>query len=103
MQAHVEHSEGPIFSAGPQEGIVKKPMLVMFSKYRPVLIIVAKYGLGLGLLAWVMWKNWHVPSADGTEDFGLASALHRPIHVAPLAWATCIFVATLLLTFVRWY
>jgi hypothetical protein len=78
-------------------------MSVTLSKYRPLLILLAKYGLGLGLLAWVIWRFWHVPSADGTEDFGLAGALHRPIHLAPLAVASCIFVVSVLITFIRWY
>ena len=82
---------------------MKEQMPVTRSTYRPVLVMLAKYGLGLGLLAWVLWWNWHGSTADGKEDLGLAGALHRPIHLAPLALAGCIFVASILVTFVRWY
>jgi uncharacterized membrane protein YbhN (UPF0104 family) len=87
----------------PQEGIVNKAILVTRGSYRPLLIALAKYGLGFALLAWVIWQNWHVPSANGTVDLGLAGALHRPIHLGPLALASCIFVVTVLVSFVRWY
>jgi len=68
-----------------------------------ILVVLAKYGLGLGLLAYVIWCYWHVPSPDGKEDLGLAGVLHRPIHVAPLVLAFGIFVVSVLITFVRWY
>jgi uncharacterized membrane protein YbhN (UPF0104 family) len=71
-------------------------------RYRPLLITLAKYGLGLGLLAYVIYANWHVPTADG-KDLGLAGALERPIRWAPMALAGCICTLSVLLTFVRWY
>jgi uncharacterized membrane protein YbhN (UPF0104 family) len=68
-----------------------------------VLVLLLKYGLGIGLLVWVVWSNWHLPSADGKEDLGLAGALQRPINVGPLVLAGCICLVSVLMTFVRWY
>jgi len=70
---------------------------------KQILVIVAKYGLGLGLLAYVIWCYWHVPSSDGQKDLGLAGILQRPIHLAPLVLAGAIFVVSILITFLRWY
>lgn len=64
-----------------------------------LLWITAKYGLGLGLLAYVVWRNWS--SSDGRP--GLADALGQPIQAVPLLLASLICTASLLLTFLRWY
>jgi glycosyltransferase 2 family protein len=69
----------------------------------PLLILFLKYGLGLGLLAWVMGTYWHIPSPDGTEELGLARVLQQPLHWPFLALAAAIGVASVLLTFVRWF
>jgi uncharacterized membrane protein YbhN (UPF0104 family) len=66
---------------------------------RPALRIGLKYGLGLGLLAWVVSRYW-VP-ADGTP--GLADALHKHIHITPLLLAMGLGLVSILLTFVRWF
>src|SRR5947209_7700516 len=67
--------------------------------HKRLLITLLKLGLGVGLLAWVIYQNWH-----GKEgQVGLADALQRPIHYAPLLLATIICIASVLLTFVRWY
>ena len=62
---------------------------------------LAKYGLGLGLLAFVIWRNW-APSADGSSP-GIAGVIEKPIQVGPLALAFSICLASVLLTFLRWY
>jgi uncharacterized membrane protein YbhN (UPF0104 family) len=67
------------------------------------LVLLAKYGLGLGLLALVIAWNWHDPSPDGSEDLGLSGVLKGPIHLVPLALAVGVFLAGLLITFIRWY
>jgi len=52
-----------------------------------------KYGLGIVLLAYVVWANRK----------GLAEVWGQPIHYGPFVLAACIGVAAVLLTFVRWY
>lgn len=58
-----------------------------------------KYAVGLGLLAWVIAKNWQ-PSDTGP---GLKDALARPIQVLPFALAGLFTGLSAFLTFVRWY
>jgi uncharacterized membrane protein YbhN (UPF0104 family) len=72
-----------------QEPIVKKQITVTF----------LKYGLGLGVLAWVLWRYWR--PADGSA--GLADALQQQVHWMPLLAALIIYAACAVLTFVRWY
>ncbi len=67
------------------------------------LILLIKYGLGLGLLAWVVWSYWHMPSPDGREELGLARVFEQPLHWTFLALAGVIGVASVLVTFLRWY
>jgi len=66
---------------------------------RRSLINILKYVLGVGLLAWVVWVNWE--PQDGSP--GLASALSKDVNVLPLLLAGSICLASILLTFVRWY
>src|SRR6266480_3568104 len=65
------------------------------------LITVFKYGLGVVLLAYVIWRNWNAP--PGSESPGLADALSRPIQILPLLLAGVICLSGVLLTFLRWY
>lgn len=71
---------------------------------RGFILNLLKYGLGLGLLAFVIAYNW----APNSEH-GLAAVWHKyvierqPINVLPLVLATCICVPAILLTFIRWY
>lgn len=60
---------------------------------KSVLGTAAKYLLGAALLAFVIWQN----------RVGLADAIQKPLQPTPLALATAIMVAGILLTFVRWY
>src|SRR5438067_5774722 len=62
------------------------------------LIILGKYGLGLGLLAYVIWKNWSPPGG-----LGIAQALQRPVQIGPLAVASALLCSSVVLTFVRWF
>jgi uncharacterized protein (TIRG00374 family) len=62
---------------------------------------VAQYGLGLGLLAYVVWSNWG--ASPGNPNSGLANALQKPIQWAPFALATVVCGLSLLLTFYRWF
>ncbi len=60
---------------------------------KPLIIALLKYGLGFGLLGWMIWSNWE----------GLGEALSQPINWAPFLLAGVICLACVLLTFVRWY
>jgi uncharacterized membrane protein YbhN (UPF0104 family) len=68
---------------------------------RQLLVLFLKYGLGLGLLAWVICSYWHISSPEG--EVGLAGVFERPMHMAYLALAGAIALGSVLLTFVRWY
>lgn len=64
-----------------------------FSNHKQFLVNFCKYGLGPGLLAYVVWSNWS----------GIADALSTPPNPTPLILATVIYLVAMLLTFVRWY
>lgn len=66
-----------------------------------LLIILGKYVLGLGLLAWVIWRNWEAPPDSG--GIGLSDALQKPIHWGAFILAALFCLASVLLTFLRWY
>ncbi len=69
-----------------------------------IFLIVIKYGLGLGLLAWVIASNWsYHPPGDEQTTLGLVNVLERPFHVAPFVLAIVICTGSVLLTFVRWF
>jgi uncharacterized protein (TIRG00374 family) len=55
-----------------------------------------KYALGLGLLAYVVARNW-----DG--DHGLKEALARPVRWPPFLAAGALLTASALITFYRWW
>src|SRR5437879_1557023 len=67
--------------------------------HKRLIVALLKYGLGLGLLAWVVYQNWH--GSDG--GIGLADALQQPAHYGALVLAAVLLLAGVLLTFVRWY
>jgi glycosyltransferase 2 family protein len=60
---------------------------------KKLLITLLKYALGLGLLAWVIYR----------ERSGLAKALSGPIQVGPFLLAGLILACCVFLTYVRWY
>ena len=66
-----------------------------------IVIIVLKYGLGLGLLAWVVWKYWII-DYNG-QDMGIGAALEKPIHWLPFLVAALFCLTSMLLTFLRWF
>ena len=69
---------------------------------KQILMLLLKYGLGLGLLAWVIYSYWDIKSPDGA-DVGLAGVLEIPMHWPYLLLAGVIGLASILLTFLRWY
>ncbi|MCE9531197.1 MAG: flippase-like domain-containing protein [Planctomycetes bacterium] len=58
-----------------------------------------KYGLGLGLLAYVIIANWN----PGGGRPGLSDVIKRPINIGPLLLALLISMVGLLITFLRWH
>jgi uncharacterized membrane protein YbhN (UPF0104 family) len=68
---------------------------------KQALIIALKYGVGLGLLAVLIWWHWH-EEKDG-QEVGLAAALERPINWLAFSGAASFCALSILLTFVRWY
>ncbi len=69
-----------------------------------------KYALAFGLLAFVIWHNWDPqPDAEGHKAPGLKQIWQKhvvgdePVHYDFLFYAAAITVASISLTFVRWY
>ncbi len=60
---------------------------------RRLALNIAKYVLGIGLLATLVWWYW-----DGFKD-----ALSKPVQIGPLALAAGATLFGILLTFVRWF
>jgi uncharacterized membrane protein YbhN (UPF0104 family) len=71
----------------------------------PAFVIVAlKYGLGLGLLAGVVWWNWGKGDDKGLGSLWEKHVVHgEPVHYHALALAAVACLTGVLLTFVRWY
>jgi uncharacterized protein (TIRG00374 family) len=71
---------------------------------KKTLLNVLKYGLALGLLAALIWRYWAPASGLGLRDLWQAYVLEgQPLHYGYLTLAFVIFLASVLLTFVRWY
>jgi glycosyltransferase 2 family protein len=74
---------------------------------KPFVITLLKYGLGLGLLVFVVWKYWDsIPELDGhPRRPGLQEAFEDPskISVVPLALAAATYFTGVIITFWRWY
>lgn len=64
----------------------------------PLLSILVKYGLGLGLLGVVIWLYWEPAKGPGIKD-----ALQRPIHWQFLVTGAILGGVGLFITFIRWY
>lgn len=74
-----------------------------------ILSSAAKYGLGIALLAYVLWTNWpgltsalKEPLQEQGLPFTLANVLSL-VRIGPLTLAILFCLAGVLLTFVRWY
>ncbi len=61
--------------------------------------ILIKYGLGLGLLAYVIIPKWY---AKGGQP-GFSDIVSRPIHYEFLLLAAAVTIAGLMITFLRWH
>src|SRR5438132_2028863 len=75
-----------------------------FPVRKRLLIACSKYGLGLGLLAYVIWRNWAPASGQGLQGFWQRHFVEgQPIHTEFLVLAIAIYLTGVLLTFVRWF
>lgn len=68
---------------------------------KQILILLLKYGLGIGVLVWLIWSNWHL-ERDGREE-GLSAIVDKPFNIPFLLLSFVFCLAGLLLTFVRWF
>jgi glycosyltransferase 2 family protein len=74
------------------------------SSRRSLLVNLLKYGLGLGLLAFVVAYNWSPNDKNGLAAAWQKYVIERqPLNYLPLLVAACICVPAVLLTYVRWY
>ncbi|HEV3257640.1 MAG TPA: lysylphosphatidylglycerol synthase transmembrane domain-containing protein [Gemmataceae bacterium] len=63
-----------------------------------------KYGLGIALLVCVIWANWSPASGPGLSSVWQKHIIDRePVNVEALTLACVIGLASVLLTFIRWY
>jgi uncharacterized protein (TIRG00374 family) len=60
-----------------------------------------QYGIGAGLLAYIISANWE--SKPGSPTPGLGDVFSKPFHVGPLILAGLIWTVALFITFVRWW
>lgn len=69
---------------------------------RNTLVLLLKYGLGLGLLSLMIALYWHVADENGVE-VGLSAVLERPVDWTALLGAAILCTISVGVTFVRWY
>jgi uncharacterized protein (TIRG00374 family) len=68
-----------------------------------LLINILKYLLAFGLLAYVVTTNWDPPKGRGLKHVWHAHFVEgQPVHYDYLAIAFVLFLASILMTFVRW-
>ena len=88
---------------------MKKPPVAIIRpglSHKQLIVTLLKYGLGVALLAWVVWRYWDStpPLRPGGENGpGLADALQEPIQWLPFGIAVVVYLIGILITFYRWY
>jgi uncharacterized protein (TIRG00374 family) len=71
---------------------------------KQTILNVCKYAVALGLLGFVIWRNWAPANGQGLQDLWRKHVVEgQPIHYGYLALAFVICLASVVLTFVRWY
>lgn len=71
------------------------------SRLRAYLSLFAKYGLGLGLLAWVIASYWS--KIEDGEQVGISAVLVRRLDGWAFAGAAVVCLVAIFVTLVRWY
>ena len=71
---------------------------------KQILTILLKYGLGLGLMIFMIWFNWHQVNEKG-DEVGIVALFQGGVTFRwlPLAAALVICGCGVLLTFLRWF
>jgi uncharacterized protein (TIRG00374 family) len=83
-------------------GILSAPWRWLVT-HRALLFNLFKYVLAIGLLTYVVWKNWAPEGGHGLKYVWEERVLEGQIHVAFLTVATVMLAVSLLITIVRWY
>jgi uncharacterized protein (TIRG00374 family) len=65
-----------------------------------ILVPACKYGVAVGLLTYIVYRNWDPPSGNGLKAL---LGRQEPFHFEFLAAAFALYAAALVLTLVRWY
>src|SRR6266849_3467766 len=81
------------------------PLWEFWNRNKRLLINIFKYSIAVGLLTWVIWKNWRPEGNPGLADIWNTHVEQgQPIpHPGFLGLALLIGLASVLLSFVRWY
>jgi uncharacterized protein (TIRG00374 family) len=82
----------------PQRPWIAATLHVLRNRYVGLLL---QYGIGFGLLAWIIWNSWDVRQ-DG-QQVGLSVVLERPLHFGSLVIGFVLCTFAVFLTFVRWF
>jgi len=82
-----------------------QPLFVIYKAHKTLIVNGLKYGVALGLLSWVIWKNWKADANDGLAHIWNMHVVDgQPMpHPEFFALAMFLCLASVLLTFVRWY
>ena len=71
---------------------------------RRVVTIALKYGLGISLLIWMIWRHWAPATGPGLSGVWQKYVIeHHPANLGPFALACGISAFGMMLTFIRWY
>jgi hypothetical protein len=81
-----------------------RPLYEAAAQHRAVILNVCKYVVGLILLTWVVWSNWAPANGHGLRETWQKHVVEgQPIAYQYLILAFVIGLASVVLTFVRWY
>jgi uncharacterized protein (TIRG00374 family) len=71
---------------------------------KQTILHVSKYAVALGLLGFVIWRNWAPANGQGLQDLWQRHVVDgQPIHYGYLFLAFLLCLVSVVLTFVRWY
>jgi uncharacterized protein (TIRG00374 family) len=71
---------------------------------KQAILSVCKYAVALGLLGFVIWRNWAPANGQGLQELWQKYVVEgQPIHYGYLLLAFVICLGSVVLTFIRWY